>query len=349
MISKTSLYMKVALVGYGLAGSAFHAPIIETVAGLTLKSIVSSRKDEIIKHYPHVAVVPQVEQVLSDKAIDLVVIATPTNTHYDLVSSALLAGKHVLVDKPFVVTSSEAETLADLASKQNKALIVYQNRRFDGDFLTVKQLLSEGRLGKLYYFESHFDRFRPLVDATKWREQDKPGSGILYDLGAHLIDQALCLFGKPQWLIADIAKQRHQAAIDDYFHIILGYSTLRVVLHSSSVVKAPGPRFILHGDQGSFVKYGLDPQEQKLKQGAKPDQDAHWGKEPESMYGTLSLVSGDTPIETLAGNYPLFYQQVYNALVTGTDFPVTLAQACDLIKIIELVKQSASEGALIRL
>ncbi len=335
--------INVALVGYGLAGSAFHAPVIEEVEGLTLSTVVSSRKNEISSRYPNVKVLADVDAVLKDDQIDLVVIATPTDTHYALAKAALMADKHVVVDKPFVITKEEAIELKEIAQLKGKKLSVYQNRRFDGDFMTVRTLLDNNALGEIYTFESHFDRFRPHVDLQKWREQDKLGSGVLYDLGAHLIDQAMVLFGKPHWIIADVAKTRKGAKVDDYFHIVLGYNDLRVILHSASIVKASMPRFTVHGDKGSFVKYGLDPQEERLKQGEKPS--GALGIEKSTQYGIKTDIDGkEQKVPTIAGDYRIYYNQIANAILTNSPLPVTPEEAVGLIEMIEICIKSSEIG-----
>ena len=332
------------LIGFGLAGSAFHAPIIEATLGLNLVAINSSRTEQIQSNYPNVRVYQTPQQIFQDSTIELVVIASPTNTHYDLIKQALNAGKHVVIDKPFVIVGQEAEELTALAKHKNKQLCVYQNRRWDNDFLTIKALIQNKALGNIYHFESHFDRFRPQIQSEKWREQNQPGSGLLYDLGAHLIDQALALFGMPHWVQADVSKQRPNAVVDDYFHIIFGYDQLRVILHSSSVVKAITPRFILHGDQGSFVKFGLDPQEAALREGLTPETHSPWGVENETLSGTLTTEKGERKVVSVPGTYPDFYQHVYESIIKGKPFPITHSQAIQVIQLIEISKQSSAEN-----
>jgi len=339
--------IKVGLVGYGLAGSAFHAPIIKAVKGLQLAAIVSSRKSLIHQSYPEVEVLSTIEELLIKQDVDLIVIATPTDTHYPLAKAALQANKHVVIDKPFVVDSEQAKELINLATQRNRLLAVYQNRRWDNDFLTVQQLLVKQTLGKLYYFESHFDRFNPEVDAKRWREQAKPGSGLLYDLGAHLIDQALLLFGKPDWVYADVVKQRPTAVVDDYFHIIMAYGALRTVLHTSSIANAAAPRFTLHGDRGSFVKSGLDPQEAMLRDGKNPLDDKQWGQEEPQYKGTLVLGETMKRIDSQTGDYRQFYKYVYASIIQGDAFPITYQQIIDVIVMIETLQRSAARHCAI--
>lgn len=250
-----SIPLHVALVGYGLAGRVFHAPVIQAVPGLRLVTIQSSQPDKVHADWPEVWVSQTFEEVIQNPQIDLVVIATPNATHFDLARRALEAGKHVVVDKPFTIHASEARALASLAAERGKVLSVFQNRRWDGDFLTLRKLVLQGVLGEVVYLESHFDRYRPEVQ-NRWREQAGPGSGLWYDLGPHLADQALELFGKPQAVYADIAQQRYQAQAADYFHVLLRYPRLRVVLHASALVPGGSPRFVVHGTEASFVSRG---------------------------------------------------------------------------------------------
>jgi scyllo-inositol 2-dehydrogenase (NADP+) len=292
-----------------------------------------------------VEVINNVEQLLSDEQIDLIIITTPNTTHQSIAKQALLAGKHVVVEKPFVNHGKDAEELIEIAAMNNRVLTVYHNRRWDNDFLTVKQCMESGALGEIYSFESHFDRFRPQV-SQRWREQDLEGSGIVYDLGAHLIDQALMLFGQPETVQGDVLVQRENGVADDYFHIIMGYGKLRVILHSSCIVKSSGPRFQVHGNKGSFIKFGLDSQEEALKAG-KTLGDSLWGKDSEDRYGELSTQMGGlnqtSKIETVPGSYESFYKELYHSIIDHTPVPVLAADAMITIKLIEAVKQSSLE------
>jgi predicted dehydrogenase len=231
--------INVGLVGYGLAGSVFHAPLIGSVPELRLSKVVTSRRDQIAKDLPGVAAVPNIGDVLVDPLIDLLVIASPSANHFEHATAALLAGKHVVVDKPFATTAREADELIALAESQSLILTVFQNRRWDGDYLTARHSIEQGWLGKVFHYEVHFDRFRPQIKAG-WREEPGAGSGILYDLGAHLIDQSIHLFGMPRAVTADIIAQRAIAKVEDYFHLVLDYAPLRVILHSATLVPHPG-------------------------------------------------------------------------------------------------------------
>ncbi len=245
------LVFRTAILGYGLAGKTFHAPNIRKARGLRLDVVMSSDAAKVHLDLPEVAVAPDAESVFANPEIDLVVIATPTATHFDMARRALEAGKHVVVDKPVAVTVAEAEALIELAERVGRRLSVFQSRRWDGDFVALRETIASGRLGEVVYFESHYDRYRPEVRA-RWKEQPGPGSGIWYDLGTHLVDQALQLFGFPEAVFADLGAQREGAEAVDYFHVLLRYGRLRVVLHGSNLVPDPAVRFVVHGTKASY-------------------------------------------------------------------------------------------------
>lgn len=337
--------VNVGLVGFGLSGQVFHAPIIQSIDGMDIVKVVSSNPEKVAQYLPHAAVVASLDNLLSDESIDLVIITSPNQTHYPFAKQALLAGKHVVVEKPFVISSEEAADLIKTANQQNKKLSVYQNRRWDNDFLTVKSLIASGQLGDIASYETHYDRYRPQV-SDRWREQAGPGSGMLYDLGAHLIDQALHLFGKPASVYADLFAQRKGSEVVDYFHLVLTYENMRVILHSGSLVMQHGPRFQVHGSQGSFIKYGLDSQEDMLRKGGLPGQ-PDWGKDREEWYGELTLMAdGKTEtskVETEQGSYERFYEGMYQAITDNKPVPVEAEDARNTIKVIELAMQSSAE------
>lgn len=337
--------INVGLVGYGMAGAGFHAPLIQATDGLALTAVTSSSPERVRQDLPGAKVYPTIDDLLADPAIHLVVIATPNTTHDEFARKALLAGKHVVVEKPFVIHSAQANALADLARQQGLVLSVFQNRRWDNDFLTVRRLLATGMLGELYSYEAHFDRYRPAV-RDKWKEQDLEGSGTLYDLGSHLIDQALLLFGLPRSVWADLTPQRPGAQTVDYFHLLLDYGQLRVLLHSGSVVRQPGPRFQLHGTAGSFIKYGIDPQERMMKAGHRPG-DPGWGEDQPEQYGDLTAdLNGLTmqgKIVTLPGWYHQYYDGVYRAIAEGGPNPVSPEEARNTIRVIEHAIRSHEE------
>ncbi|MDK8180100.1 oxidoreductase [Paenibacillus sp. UMB4589-SE434] len=337
--------INVGIVGYGLSGEIFHAPLIQSLAGMDILKIVSSDPHKVRRKFPDMEVVSSIEDLLSDERIDLVVITTPNSTHYSFAKQSLLAGKHVVVEKPFVIQTEEAKDLIEIANGQNKLLSVFHNRRWDNDFLTVKQCIESGAMGEIYLYEAHFDRYRPEV-RERWREQVGPGAGMLYDLGAHLIDQALYLFGNPISVFGDVFAQRVDALVDDYFHIILNYGKMRVILHSGSIVKSSGPKFQVHGSKGSFIKYGLDSQEDALRQGSVPGSPG-WGQDHEQWYGELTTENGKhgttKKIETIPGSYENFYQGIYQAITHNAPLPVNAIEAMNTIKVIELAKKSSLE------
>lgn len=334
--------IRVALIGYGYAGKTFHAPLIQSVPGLDLTIVSSSRPDEVWKHLPSVQIVARPEDAVTRTDVDLVVIASPNESHVPLATAALNAGKHVVVDKPFTNTLAEARGLAELARTRQKLLSVFHNRRWDSDFLAVKALVAAGRLGEILHFESHFDRFRPEV-RDRWREQTGPGAGLWYDLGPHLVDQALELFGLPQKISANLAIQRPGARVDDWAHVLLDYGRLRVILHGGMLVAGGVPRMTLHGTHGSWLKYGLDVQESQLVSGMRPDNPV-WGKD--TVPGLFYDGSGG-PAQELAvpnGDQSQYYHGIRRALLDGEPNPVTPAQAIALMAVLETAVQSAATG-----
>ena len=332
-----------ALIGYGTRGKFFHAPLIQVTEGLRLHTVLERSKNESKARYPDVHIARSLEEILSDKSIELVVITTPNETHDDFVKQALLADKHVIVDKPFSIKSSEATALIELSKKQNKKLTVYHNRRLDGDFLTVQKILHEKILGDLLEYEVHFDRFRPEIKQQAWREEDKPGSGILYDLGSHLIDQALVLFGIPEKISADVQIQRTGGKADDCFEIVLHYKTHKAILKAGMLVKEAGPHFILKGNQGTFIKYEMDPQENELKKGTSPV-GKDWGEDPYENWGELNLEGKISKIKTQRGDYVEFYRNIYQAITEEAPLMVKAEEAMQVIRMIELAKKSSVDN-----
>jgi scyllo-inositol 2-dehydrogenase (NADP+) len=339
--------MRVGLIGYGHAGAVFHAPLIRAAGRLELCAIATSRTEAIARDLPGVRRAASAAELLADPDIDLVVVATPNETHRALALAALDAGKHVVVDKPLAVSSREASELIAFAKAHGRTLSVFQNRRWDGDFLTVKRCIGEGLLGNVFHFESHFDRFRPALKAG-WREEAKDGSGLLFDLGSHLIDQALVLFGIPDAVTADVESQRPGARVDDYFHLILHWGARRAVLHASMLAREPGPRFLIHGDAGSYVKYGLDPQEEALKAGRRPGGD-DWGREAPERFGTLTNGDGARRLETLPGKYLEFYEGMAACLLDGAPVPVAADDARRALVVLEAARLSAAERRTVAL
>jgi predicted dehydrogenase len=335
--------LNVALVGYGFAGKAFHAPLVRHTPGLHLHTVVSSDAGKVLADHPDARVLASADAAFADPDIDLVVIATPNALHATLANAALAAGKHVVVDKPFAITMHEAREVVANAARAQRLASVFQNRRWDSDFLTLKSLIATGTLGEVTEFHSHFDRHRPIV-ADRWRERDEPGSGLWYDLGPHLVDQALQLFGMPLAITADIGPQRAHARTPDYFHVLLRYPTLRVVLHAGSLVPANGLRFAVHGTRGSYVKHGLDVQESALRAGAIPGQ-VGWGVDarPGELHEATDEGVRVSSLPGIAGDYRMYYAAMRDAIVHGTPAPVMPSQALDVMAMLEWGMQSASE------
>lgn len=349
--------LRVAVVGYGAAGRVFHAPLVAGVPGMELACIVSSRPDAVAADWPAVPVVATPEAAFADPSIHLVVVATDNASHHRIAKAALQAGKNVVVDKPCTVTLAETEDLLATARAEHRVLTVFQNRRFDADFLSLKQVLASGDLGRLVHFESHFDRYRPVVP-DRWRDSDQPGGGLWLDLGAHLVDQALQLFGCPDDILLDTARQRDGARTNDWFHAQLRYESthpgLRVLLHGSVLVPALGPRFTVHGTRGSFIKFGLDTQEDALRAGARPRLDApgDWGRDPkvgEVVHADPS--AGDRvghPAPDVPGNYLRYYAALLDHLLgdvgaVGRDV-VTPLQVRQAMGLLGRGERSAAEG-----
>lgn len=338
-------FINAGLIGYGYAGKTIHAPLLASIPGMKLHTIVSRDGAKVKTDWPHVHHVSTSDELLANPEIDLVVIATPNETHFPLAKAALQAGKHVVIDKPFTLDNREARQLIALAHQQDLQLSVFHNRRWDADFLTLRQVLESGELGDVLYLESHIDRYRPEV-RDRWREQSVPGSGLWYDLGAHLLDQSLQLFGKPDNIWLDLAQQRQGARTDDYFHAVLQYGQRRMVLHASTQVVQSGPRFIVHGNRGSWIKYGLDTQEVQLKNGMTPEQPG-FGLDPRP--GLLSTSLSDDKlrqqgIPNQTGCYRHYYQHMLEAIQRGTPVPVKAEEAADVMELIELGLRSAREG-----
>ncbi|MFT4091818.1 MAG: oxidoreductase [Asticcacaulis sp.] len=342
--------LNTALIGYGYAGKTFHAPLIRAADGLKLTTVVSSRPADVHADIPDIRV-SDFDTVLNDPTTDLVVIATPNDLHAPQALAALKAGKHVVIDKPFCLDLTEAEALIAQASASDRLLSVFHNRRWDSDFLTLKRLISEDKLGDISLYVSRFDRFRPFI-RNRWREAPVKGAGLWYDLGPHLIDQALQLFGAPERLSLDLAQQRTGSEVDDYFHATLSYGQKRVILEANVMTPAPGPRFEVHGSKASFVKFGLDTQEATLKTGGTPE-DIDFGIDDRE--GLLTpVLAGDhvgtaVGVASEKGNYSAYYAKIAKAISTRAPNPVPAEDALAVMRIIELGRQSASENRVIQL
>ncbi len=335
--------LKVGLVGFGFSGQTFHAPLICSVPELELSYVVSRNREAVNAILPKVSVVPTMEEVLERPEVQLIVLATPNDLHFDQAKLALLSQKHVVVDKPFTTTSAQAAELLALSKRQGRVLSVFHNRRWDSDYLTVKKLIKQNVLGEIKQMESHFDRYKP--DARdRWKEQASRGGGIWNDLGSHLLDQVLHLFGKPDSLWTDVEIQRNQSQGPDYFHAVLRYQKMRVILHSTSYALAEAPRFSIYGTKGNFIKFGFDPQEEHLKKGLMPDSTGY-GLDQNS--GRLTYKEGSEvktkTIPSEIGNYRDYYVGVARAILNQEANPVSAEEALQVVELLELPPESADK------
>lgn len=342
MIDRMSQSVNTAILGYGKAAKRFHVPLLKSVSGFKVTSVLQRSNDDALDDFKNITIYRNLKDLLKDDSIDLVIITTPNHLHFDQAFECLSADKHVVVEKPFTISTEQSERLIRVARDRERVLTVFQNRRWDGDYFTLKKIIEEGRVGTILEFESSYNRFRRLKKEEVWRETDIEGGGILYDLSPHLIDQALQLFGLPELVFADIRHQRNGKA-DDWFTIDLFYANLKVTLKAGMLVYNPSPRIILRGDRGVFVKYGMDVQEEQLISGMMPNQEG-WGYDPESNYGILYTdVDGniqEETIKTLRGNYADFYNDLRDAIVNKQDPPVEPESAKNVIKIIERAIES---------
>jgi predicted dehydrogenase len=335
----------VALAGYGFAGRTFHAPLIQSVAGLRLHRIVSTDPARVAAEYPDIPVVSY-DDILADGSVDLIVIATPHRAHAQMAHRAIAAGKHVVIEKPMAVTTEEAQSLCALASRAGTVASVFHNRRWDADFLTLRALLAEQRLGRVVQLESRFDRYRPVA-RDRWRERPEPGAGTWFDLGSHLLDQALQLFGEPRSVYAELSSERASSAATDFFHVRLRYADVRVVLEGSSLAVEPGPRFRVLGTDATYTKHGIDVQENALRGGARPLTVQPWGEDPRSGLLTRSANGHAVAVEVpnARGKYMGFYAGVRDAIQGIVPFPpVTLPEAARVVRGLTLAERSASEA-----
>jgi predicted dehydrogenase len=354
----------VGVIGYGLGGRVFHAPFVNAVQGLRLAAIMQRTGDDAAKAYPATRIARSVEELLSDNSIELVVVSTPNETHFALAKQALEAGKHVVIDKPFAATSVEALELGELAKSKGLLVIPFHNRRWDGDFLTVKKLLAEQAVGRLVTFESHFYRFRSIPRENTWKEAGNPANGMLFDLGPHLVDQVLALFGAPDAITASVRSDRDQTAVEDAFDITLHYPAangkgLLAHCRTSYLACDNAPRFLLHGTRGSFRKHGLDPQEPALVAGAKvPTQGSQevWLQEDKSAWGTLTVAPNPADPATLITrqvktercDYRSFYANVRDAILGTSPLAVTPEDGFRVIRLLELARESSTQGRTLK-
>jgi predicted dehydrogenase len=342
----------VGLIGYGTAGRGLHAPLIQATPGMELLAVASGQPERVQADLPDVEALPRATQLLARSDIDLVVIATPNDTHYPLAKAALAAGKHVVVEKPFTVSLSEARMLRAQAEGAERLLSVFHNRRWDSDFLTLQALLEGGTLGRVVALESRLDRFRPGV-TDRWREQHKPGGGIWFDLGPHLLDQVRLLFGMPKAILLELATVRDGAEVDDDFLCLLEYDGLRVTLQASSLVAEPTPRFRVHGSGGSYLAFGIDPQEQRLRAGeAVVGADAAGNRAPPGQLTRLEQ-EGEAPVvrehPSLPGDWSRYHAGIVETLLHRAPPPVSLDEAMEVMTLLEAGLDSYRQGRWLRL
>jgi scyllo-inositol 2-dehydrogenase (NADP+) len=343
--------IKTALLSYGMSGKVFHAPFLDIHPGFELLGSWERSKKLIQQDYPEVKSYPSIDDLLADD-VDLVIVNTPVGTHYEYAKKVLLAGKHAVVEKAFTTTVAEAEELAQIAKEKGLKLAVFQNRRWDSDFKTVQKIINDGVLGELVEAEFHFDRYNPLLSPKAHKETANDGAGILKDLGPHLIDQAVCLFGSPKSVFADIRITRENSLVDDWIDLLLIYEVFRVRLKAGFFVREANPAYTIHGKKGSFLKPRGDVQEDNLKIGEKPNLES-WGTESEDLQGLLHTEIDGKPVRekipTLQGNYFSFFDGVYNSITNNITEPVTAQDGVKVMQIIEAAITSNTERKVINL
>lgn len=336
--------IQTAVIGFGLSARVFHAPFIEHSSDFSMSAILKRTGESAKEAYPDAAIYRDLDSLLADDAIELVVITTPNQHHYAMTAKVLAAGKHVVVEKPFVASLSEAKTLFELAKRQQLHLFVYHNRRFDGDFVTLARLIRGGELGRVVRYEAQFDRFRPELNTKQWKERPEPSVSIVHDLGTHLLDQAVALFGRPLSVTADLRAERDGSRVIDAFDIFLEYSSRVAHLKASCLIKEPGPRYAVHGTEGSFVKYGIDPQEERLLDGDSPA-NPDLGLEEEQFWGILNTRKPEEKrlrVKTERGNYLAYYRNVASVF-QGGEMAVSHQDVLTTIEIIEAAFTSDRE------
>lgn len=339
--------VKTAIASFGMSGLVFHGPALKVNPGFDVISILERSKNISKKLFPDVTIVRSYNEMLENKDIELVIVNTPDKFHYEMAKLAILSGKHVVVEKPVTLQSAQAAELIALAREQGVVFTVYQNRRWDGDFRTVQKVLAENKLGRLIEFESHYDRYRTFITPETWKEEGGQYSGVLYNLGSHMVDQVYVLFGKPLAVTAHLKIVRTAGIVTDYYDLRLEYKKFAALLKCSYLVKKPGPRYILHGEFGSFYKSGIDPQEEMLKAGKLPVGEI-WGTEPASEWGKLFYENDgkdfEEVIETLPGNYNIFYNNVFDAIRNNADLFVKPEESVEVLKILEACLKSNREN-----
>jgi scyllo-inositol 2-dehydrogenase (NADP+) len=344
--------LRVAIIGYGLAGRFFHAPLIAATEGLTVAAVVTSdpaRQSQVAREHPEAQVLRSPEDLWATAGHDLVVIAAPNDAHVRLATEAVGRGLAVVVDKPLAVSEAEAQSLVSGAERAGVLLTVFQNRRWDSDHLTLASVLAEDGLGSVMRYESRLERWRPQPSAEAWREASSPhqGGGVLLDLGSHLVDQALVLFGAPTHVYAEVDARRGTPGDDDVFIALRHAGGVISHLRGSAVTAAPGPRLRVLGDRAAFVCPEPDSQEDRLRTGARPDDGSSWGVEPEERWGRLVTGDGSVPVPSQRGDWPRFYALLRASLIAGDPLPVDPQDAVRTLRVLELARQSATERAVI--
>jgi scyllo-inositol 2-dehydrogenase (NADP+) len=336
--------IRVGVVGFGMSARVFHAPLISSVEGLHLAAVVERHSDQASARYPKIVTYRSLDEMLAGSSLDLIVVATPSGTHLDVARQVIAAGKHVVVDKPMAARSAEIAELIALAAERSIMLIPFHNRRWDGDFLTLQNLVRENAVGRLVSVESRMDRWNPGATRRPWKNDPAQGGGVLLDLGTHLVDQALTLFGMPLGVSADVDRERDGEGANDSFNLRLRYEGFRVTLGANMLSSPAGPRFVLRGTHGNFRKFGVDPQESALNKVTRIDS-PDWGKEPVGQWGSLSVEAEGAqvtrPVETLAGDYRRFYKGVRDALATRSAPPVLAEDAHRAARILESAQESS--------
>jgi predicted dehydrogenase len=339
--------IRIGLVAFGMAGRVFHGPLISSVEGLELAAVVERSSNKAAERYPGITTYRSLDEMLADRSLDLFVVATPSGTHFEVARKIIDAGRNLVVDKPVAVASAEVAQLMELAESRRVLLVPFFNRRWDGDFLTIQRLLGEGSLGRLVYFESRFDRWKPEQPTDRlWKEDPTAGGGVLLDLGTHIADQALTLFGKPEAVAAELLCERSWARADDAITVRLRYSGFSVVLGANCLSEPPGPRFHLRGDKGNYFKLGLDLQEAALNRITRIE-DPAWGQEPPAEWGIVKVdVDGaivTRPVEPIPGDYRLYYAGVRDALLGKAPAPVPAVAAWRVARLLEWAVESSEQ------
>jgi scyllo-inositol 2-dehydrogenase (NADP+) len=341
--------IRVGIVGFGMGGRVFHGPLVSSVDGLEFAAVLERSTSLAAARYPGVNTYRTLDEMLADSSLGLFVVTTPSGSHFEVARHILAAGRPVVVDKPMSVTSAQAAELMQLAAERNVLISPFHNRRWDSDFLTVKKLLHEGSLGRLVSFESRFDRWRPRKPTDRlWKESVELGGGVLLDLGPHLADQALTLFGKPESISADVRSERDWATVNDAFTLRLRYPDgLLVTLGANCLSLPAGPRFHLRGTKGNYWKHGLDPQEAALNKVTRIA-DGPWGREPQAEWGTLHLEDGSSTatraVEPVVGDYRFYYTGIRDALLAKGPLPVEPVDAWRVTRLLESAVESSNQG-----